>query len=91
MDAGTAGASGVDMLQHAVRAVEAGDATHVLVLAGDVFAPGRFQAVAEIGQVGVDEGCDAWRVKPIAVAEELHRRVGVEAVAHVDHGNLEQL
>jgi acetyl-CoA acetyltransferase len=47
MDAGTAGASGVDVLQHAVRAVEAGDAAHVLVLAGDVFPPGRFQAVAE--------------------------------------------
>jgi acetyl-CoA acetyltransferase len=47
MDAGTAGASGVDMLQHAVRAVEAGDATHILILAGDVFGPGRFQAIAE--------------------------------------------
>jgi acetyl-CoA acetyltransferase len=47
MDAGTAGASGVDMLQHAVRAVEAGDATHVLIVAGDVFGPGRFQSIAE--------------------------------------------
>ena len=47
MDAGTAGASGIDMLQHAMRAVEAGDATHVLLLAGDVFGPGSFQAVAE--------------------------------------------
>ena len=47
MDAGTAGASGVDMLLHAVRAVEAGDATQILLLAGDVFGPGRFQALAE--------------------------------------------
>lgn len=47
MDAGTAGASGVDMLQHAVRAVEAGDAANVLLLAGDVFGPGDFRAVAD--------------------------------------------
>jgi acetyl-CoA acetyltransferase len=47
MDAGTAGASGVDMLQHAVRAVDAGDAEHVLLLAGDCFGPADFQAVAE--------------------------------------------
>ncbi len=47
MDAGTAGASGVDMLQHALRAVEAGDADNVLLVAGDCFGPGDFQAVAD--------------------------------------------
>lgn len=47
MDAGTAGASAVDMLQHAIRAVEAGDATHVLAVAGDAFWPGDFQSVAD--------------------------------------------
>ena len=36
MDSWTGGASGIDMLQHARRAVEAGDATNVLLLAGDV-------------------------------------------------------
>jgi acetyl-CoA acetyltransferase len=35
MDAGTGGASAVDMLQHARRAVEAGDAQTVLLVAGD--------------------------------------------------------
>jgi acetyl-CoA acetyltransferase len=35
MDAATGGASAVDMLQHARRAVEAGDARRVLLLAGD--------------------------------------------------------
>lgn len=35
MDGMTGGASGVDMLQHARRAVEAGDARAVLLLAGD--------------------------------------------------------
>lgn len=36
MDAWTGGASGIDMLQHARRAVEADDAANVLLLAGDV-------------------------------------------------------
>src|SRR5262249_40648246 len=35
MDAATGGASAIDMLQHARRAVEAGDARCVLLLAGD--------------------------------------------------------
>jgi acetyl-CoA acetyltransferase len=35
MDAATGGASGIDMLQHARRAVEAGDARNVLLVAGD--------------------------------------------------------
>lgn len=39
MDCATGGASGVDMLQHAVRAVEAGDAESILLLTGDVMSP----------------------------------------------------
>jgi acetyl-CoA acetyltransferase len=42
MDAWTGGASGVDMLQHARRAVEAGDATNALLLAGDVLDRAAF-------------------------------------------------
>jgi acetyl-CoA acetyltransferase len=37
MDAGTGGASALDLLQHAQRAVEAGDAQAVLLVAGDRF------------------------------------------------------
>lgn len=37
------GASGLNMLQHAVRAVEAGDASSVVVLAGDIFHRGSFR------------------------------------------------
>lgn len=37
------GASGVNMLQHAVRAVEAGDAGAVLVVAGDRMSGGAFE------------------------------------------------
>src|SRR5215208_8106812 len=36
MDAWTGGACGIDMLQHARRAIEGGDATTVLLVAGDV-------------------------------------------------------
>jgi acetyl-CoA acetyltransferase len=42
MDAHTGGASGVDMLQHARRAVEAGDADNVLIVAGDVLSDAAF-------------------------------------------------
>lgn len=47
MDARSGGASGLDMLQHAVRAVEVGDATHVLLVAGDVFRRGDFRHLAD--------------------------------------------
>ena len=36
MDGGTGGASAVDMLQHARRAIESGDARCILLVAGDV-------------------------------------------------------
>ena len=42
MDAATGGASGIDMLQHARRAVEAGDSRCVLLVAGDRLDPGAF-------------------------------------------------
>ena len=47
MDAGTGGASAVDMLQHAVRAIEAGDARNVLLVAGDVFHDDDFRALVD--------------------------------------------
>ena len=47
MDAGTGGSSGIDMLQHALRAVEAGDARTILLLAGDVFRDGDFRALVD--------------------------------------------
>jgi acetyl-CoA acetyltransferase len=42
MDARTGGASAIDMLQHARRAVEAGDARTILLLAGDRLDPPAF-------------------------------------------------
>jgi acetyl-CoA acetyltransferase len=45
MDAGTGGSSGIDMLQHAIRAVDAGDARTILLVAGDVFHGGDFRAL----------------------------------------------
>src|SRR4051794_40121656 len=47
MDACTGGASGIDMLQHALRAVAAGDASCILLLAGDVFHPGSFAQLVD--------------------------------------------
>jgi len=42
MEDGNGGAAGLNMLQHAVRAIEAGDADTVLVLAGDQLDPEAF-------------------------------------------------
>jgi acetyl-CoA acetyltransferase len=41
------GASGIDMLQHAARAVECGDASTVVVLAGDRFLPHQFDSLVD--------------------------------------------
>ncbi len=46
MEDTSGGASGLNMLQHATRAVEAGDAEVVLVLAGDRFGEGDFGRLA---------------------------------------------
>jgi acetyl-CoA acetyltransferase len=47
MDDTTGGAAGLNMLQHARRAVEAGDAEVVLLLAGDSFGPGAFRRLVD--------------------------------------------
>jgi acetyl-CoA acetyltransferase len=47
MDDTNGGASGLNMLQHARRAVEVGDASAVLVLAGDLFDRGVFRRLVD--------------------------------------------
>jgi acetyl-CoA acetyltransferase len=47
MDDGNGGASGIQLLQHAVRAVEAGDATTVVLLAGDRFDRESFRRLVD--------------------------------------------
>ncbi len=47
MDSATGGASGVDMLQHARRAIESGDAQVILLLAGDRLDPASFRLLVE--------------------------------------------
>jgi acetyl-CoA acetyltransferase len=47
MDAATGGASALDLLQHARRAVEAGDANVVLLLAGDRLEPADFARLVD--------------------------------------------
>jgi acetyl-CoA acetyltransferase len=47
MDDGNGGASGIQLLQHAVRAVEAGDATTIVLLAGDRFDRESFRRLVD--------------------------------------------
>lgn len=41
------GASGINLLQHALRAIEAGDASTIVLLAGDHFSEGDFEHLVE--------------------------------------------
>jgi acetyl-CoA acetyltransferase len=47
MDGATGGAAGIDMLQHAVRAIEAGDASTIVLLAGDRLLREEFAALVD--------------------------------------------
>jgi hypothetical protein len=41
------GACGINMLQHAARAIQAGDANVIVILAGDHFQPSDFKELVE--------------------------------------------
>ena len=47
MEDSNGGASGINMLQHAARAIQAGDAETIVILAGDHFQPGDFKDLVE--------------------------------------------
>lgn len=47
MDDGNGGASGIQLLQHALRAVDAGDASTVVLLSGDHFGPADFKQLVD--------------------------------------------
>ncbi len=47
LDDANGGASGISMLQHALRAVEAGDAATIVLLAGDRLLPDEFTALVD--------------------------------------------
>jgi acetyl-CoA acetyltransferase len=47
MDSANGGAAGIDLLQHAVRAIEAGDASTIVLLAGDRLLRDEFAALVD--------------------------------------------
>lgn len=47
MDDGNGGVSGIQLLQHAIRAIESGDATTIVLVSGDHFDAGGFQQLVE--------------------------------------------
>ncbi len=55
MDGGTGGASGIDMAQHAMRAIQSGDAKNILLIAGDVFQSEDFIKLVSHYNVNTEE------------------------------------
>ncbi|MEP6720054.1 MAG: thiolase family protein [Variovorax sp.] len=47
MDDGNGGASGLNLLQHAVAAIETGQARNIVLMSGDAFQPADFQALQD--------------------------------------------
>jgi acetyl-CoA acetyltransferase len=47
MDDGNGGASGIQLLQHAMRAIDAGDATTIVLLSGDHFDSAAFRVLVD--------------------------------------------
>ncbi len=47
MDDGNGGASGIQLLQHAIRAIESGDATTIVLVSGDHFDAGGFRQMVD--------------------------------------------
>jgi len=47
MDEGNGGASGIQLLQHAVRAIQAGDASTIVLLSGDHFDKDSFRELVD--------------------------------------------
>jgi len=47
MDDGNGGASGIQLLQHALRAIDAGDASTIVLLSGDHFGPADFKQLVD--------------------------------------------
>ena len=47
MDDGNGGVSGIQLLQHAMRAIESGDATTIVLVSGDHFDAGGFQQMVD--------------------------------------------
>ncbi|HEY4349194.1 MAG TPA: thiolase family protein [Gaiellaceae bacterium] len=90
MDDGTGGASGINMLQHAVRAVEAGDARTIVLLAGDHFDRASFQQLLDSFNRATEE-----YLTPIPVggpnalfAQLTTRHMAAHGLERADYGRL---
>ncbi len=90
MDDGNGGASGIQLLQHAVRAIEAGDATTIVLLAGDRLDRDSFRALAD----GYNRATERYLAPiptggPNALFALLTRRhMNLHGLERVDYGRL---
>jgi acetyl-CoA acetyltransferase len=77
MDDGHGGASGLNLLQHALRAVQAGDANTIVLVAGDHFEPADFRRLQDHYNVTTREHLRPLEVTPnalFAMATARHMR-----------------
>jgi acetyl-CoA acetyltransferase len=90
MDARTGGASGIDMLQHARRAVEAGDAQNVLLVAGDHLDANAFvRLVDEYNSATRDHLAPLLTGGPNALFAMLtQRHMGARGLRREDYGHV---
>jgi acetyl-CoA acetyltransferase len=90
MDSANGGAAGIDMLQHAVRAVEAGDASTIVLVAGDRLLRDEFAALVD----GYNRATQAY-LAPIPVdgpntdfALLTQRHMAATGVTRADYGRI---
>ena len=90
MDDANGGAAGIQLLQHAVRAIEAGDASTIVLVAGDRFDRDSFRALVD----GYNRATERWLAPiptggPNAVFALLTRRhMDAHGLERADYGRL---
>ncbi len=90
MDSGLGGASGIDMVQHARRAIESGDARNVLIVAGDRFNDDDFIDLVEHYNSSMEEDFEGLQgVGPNAIFALVTRlQMNKFGLTKADYGSL---
>lgn len=90
MDDGNGGISGLNLLQHALAAIETGQARHIVLLAGDAFQPADFHELV----TNYNRSTQQW-LRPLGIANPntlfallTQRHMAREGLSRSDYGQL---